>query len=147
MKTIYLLRHGAYDAGTEVLNARGIKQIEAVTAHLEQELGNPVIFSSKGPRAQQTAAMLVNHFSTNLEVVDWLEKPQQGESLDIDLLWERMQSVGEDQSLVLVTSGEFIHQFVTGFSEKRGISHDLKPLVKGEVMLCKLGESIGTVYF
>lgn len=145
---IYLLRHGAYDEGTEVLNERGIKQTEAVITHLEHEVQKPTVVSSKGPRAKQTAAIVAKHFSVKTDSVNWLEKPLVGEHFDVESLEQKMSSAGGNRPFILVTNGEFIHQFVTSLAQKRSVPSNLTPLVKGEVMLCKITDRyIEVAYF
>lgn len=132
------LRHGAYDEGAEVLNERGhIQTVQAIT--LLKKLGDcPTIISSEGPRAKQTAEMVANEFGTTFEIVSWLSKPSKDRPLHLDVVMEEIRRISVDGSLLLVTNGEFIYEFINQFSRKQQIKNSLKPLVKGDVMLCRV---------
>src|SRR5687767_11965612 len=129
------LRHGAYDEGTEVLNERGHIQTAQAIVLLKKLVDHPTIVCSEGPRAKQTAEMVANEFDTMFEIVSWLGKPSKDRPFRLDLVMEEIRRMSIDDSLLLVTNGEFIHEFMNQFSRKQQIENSLKPLVKGEVML------------
>ena len=146
MPEIYLLRHGAYDEKSTVLNERGKKQIQSVINILEKISNSWSIFSSEGPRATQTALIISNSLGTPYETVSWLNKPNKNEKFDfnkVDFL------VGtKNSSALLITSGEFIHQYVEDFSRRMSLKNPLKRLVKREVIFCQLNKmNINVTYF
>ncbi|OGZ42845.1 MAG: hypothetical protein A3J55_03175 [Candidatus Ryanbacteria bacterium RIFCSPHIGHO2_02_FULL_45_17b] len=145
--TFYLLRHGAYNEGEEVLNQRGLNQTKAALDYLNEKVTRPTIISSKGPRSQQTASFLAEEFRGTAKIVNWLDKPKENQNLDIDLILNRIKNTSTSTP-ILVTNGEFIYQFVKQLSEDRETENPLSPLVKGEVMLCEVcDESIQVEYF
>ncbi len=137
MSEIYLLRHGAYEEGESTLNSRGIKQIKTVIEYLREAVSKLEIFSSSGPRAIQTAHLIADEFQISVQVVSWLNKTVDFQKLDLE------SKVSESTNLnqvLLVTSGEFIHNYIENFFALNQVQNPLKPLVKGEVILCKLSK-------
>lgn len=148
MKQYFLLRHGAYDEGTIVLNKHGVEQTEAAIAYLEDLIESPKVISSQGPRAKQTAEMLSSNFDVKFEIVDWLEKPAEDELFDFQDKHKCIEGIRSKKPLILVTNGEFIHQYIRELSHQRQIKNPLRPLVKGEVMLCSVTDTnIQVTYF
>ena len=92
--------------------------------------------------------MLSSNFDVKFEIVDWLEKPIEDEPFDFQNKYKCIEDVRSKKPLILVTNGEFIHQYIEKLSHQRQIKNPLQPLVKGEVMLCSVTDAdIKVTYF
>lgn len=140
MQKLIIIRHGTFDEGETVLNTEGRKQIE-VLAPVLAEL-NPVIYSSVGPRAIESAAILASCLKRESYAFEFFGSHSRA---DEEKYYSEAFALIKDASenMVIVTKGEWANGFIPFFVEAvSGEDIDGVALERGEAVMidCENGD-------